>query len=289
MTHTHDHAHDHESNPDQELWSKWWRGFLLGDPYEMMELPWMMKAMHLVERKLFSIIPANPRCQECSAPFKGLGGKLLGPLGYTQSDLTTRLCNACLTPLKTYQGGAEIELSMLFADIRGSTTLAEQIGPTEFQKVINRFYRATSDVLVKANALVDRLVGDEIIGLFVPGFAGKDHARVAVETAQELLRVTGHGDPDGPWIPVGAGVHTGIAYLGAVGSADGLADITALGDSVNTTARLASSAAPGEILISHETIAASGLEMDHLEHRLLNLKGRSEPVDVQVFRVAATA
>jgi adenylate cyclase len=85
---------------------------------------------------------------------------------------------------------------------------------------------------------------------------------------------------------VGAGVHTGTAYVGAVGSQE-VADFTALGDAVNVTARLSSAAAAGEILISEEAYAASGLDLGELETRRLELKGRGVPVDVRVLRVDA--
>src|SRR5258705_10070605 len=86
-------------------------------------------------------------------------------------------------------------------------------------------------------ALLEKLIGDEVAGFFVPGFAGADHARVAVEAGEEILRATGHGEAGGPWVPVGVGVHTGLAYVGAGGAGGGVPDITVLGDAVNTASR----------------------------------------------------
>src|SRR5512147_2835832 len=125
-----------------------------------------------------------------------------------------------------------------------------QSSAREFSQLINRFYSVASHVLIQTDALVDRLMGDEAIGLFIPGFAGPEHPRRAIEAAQELLRLTGHRDENGPWLPVGIGVHTGPAYVGVVGTEGSTADFTALGDNVNITARLASQAATGEVLIS---------------------------------------
>src|SRR6185503_9063933 len=102
---------------------------------------------------------------------------------------------------------------------------AEAKGITAFKEIINLFYKETSNVLIQHNALVNRLMGDQVIALFVPRFAGKNHAKTAVEATKELLRITGHGDEAGPWIPVGAGIHTGVAYVGAVGSANGVNEI----------------------------------------------------------------
>ncbi len=240
------------------------------------------------QRRLFRLLPANPtyhRCKNCHAPFDGIGAPIVRILfNKRPSNMNPRFCTVCENFAREYQGGAEIEMSILFADIRGSTTLAEGMTPTEFSKLIDRFYRRTTHLLVNADAMIDKLVGDEVTAFFFPGFI-PDHARVAVETAEAILRVTGHGDADGPWAPVGVGVHTGIAFMGSVGSGDGVVDITALGDTVNTAARLASQAGPGEVVVSEETCRAAGLDTSGMERRQLNLKGKSKPVDVQVIHV----
>lgn len=206
-------------------------------------------------------------------------------LGRDRSRYNPRYCEKC--DRFEHPGGAVIELTMLFADVRGSTTLAEQMGAHEFSRLMNRFYTIATDVLVKTDALVDRLLGDEAIGLYIPGFAGPQHPRLAIEAAQSLLKLTGHRDLQGPWLPVGVGIHTGSAFVGVVGGVeDGPQDFTALGDNVNITARLASSAGAGEILISDATYIASGLDLGELEQRQLELKGKSEPTDVRVLRVS---
>jgi adenylate cyclase len=157
----------------------------------------------------------------------------------------------------------------------------------EFSDLMNRFYGVATDVLIKTDAFIDKLIGDEVMAVYLPLFAGKQSARLAVQAAQELLHVTGHGDPDGPWLPVGVGVHTGLAYFGTVTGVEGtLSDFTALGDNVNITARLASSAGPGEALVSDAAYAAARLDLGHLEQRQLELKGKSEPVSVRVLRTA---
>lgn len=179
-------------------------------------------------------------------------------------------------------------LTMLFADVRGSTNLAAKMSALEFSRLINRLYSVATDVLVKTDAMVDRLIGDEVVGLFIPGIAGPEHPRRAIEAAQSLLDLTGHRNPTGPWVPVGVGIHTGSAFVGVVGgSEDHPTDFTALGDNVNITARLASKAAPGEILISDAAYAAAGLDLEDLEHRQLELKGKDELVGVRVLRILA--
>ena len=238
-------------------------------------------------RHIFKLIPSSPRCKLCNAPFGGLGGPLMRLVGKSPSNKNPNLCNVCDTLARTQRGGAEIELSMLFADVRGSTALAEGMNPSEFSRLMNRFFAVANQVLVNTDAIIDKLVGDEVVGFYIPGLAGPDHARLAVRAARELLRVTGYADPAGPWIPIGVGVHTGIAFVGSIGSEGTFTDFTALGDNANIAARLASQARPGEALISEAAYAAAGLDLGNTEQRQLELKGKSEPVGVRVLSVGS--
>jgi adenylate cyclase len=234
-------------------------------------------------KRIYHLLPGRPRCFECDIPMGGPASLLLRPWGSKPSAFSSRFCSHCETFARSREAGAEVELTLLFADIRDSTPLAEQIGTQRFKELIKRFYKATSGVLIQYNAMLNRLMGDQISGLFVPRFAGNDHARVAIQAARELLRVTGHSDPGGPWVPVGIGVHTGLAYVGTVGSKDGVNEIVVLGSAANLVARLSSQAASGEILISDETYQSAGLDLDQTTNRTLDLKGISKPVAVRVL------
>lgn len=187
---------------------------------------------------------------------------------------------------KRYPGGTELEISMLFVDVRGSTDLAERMTATDFAQLMDRFYKVATDVLIRTDALIDKLVGDQVMALYVPLFTGPNHARPAVHAAQELLRATGYGEKRGPWLRIGVGVHTGNAYVGTVkGAEDSVDEITALGDSVNVAARLASMAAPGEALISEAAYAFCGVNLGEIEQRQLELKGRSKLIQARVLRI----
>ncbi len=238
-------------------------------------------------RPLYGRLPSNPRCVSCHRPFAGIGGAVLRMIyreAMQRSTKNPRYCSGCHDAAAKYPGGAEIELTMLFVDVRGSTTLAEKMDASEFSQLMNRFYEATIGVLVQANAFIDKLVGDEVTALFIPGFTGQEHARKAVDAGVELLRITGHGDPKGPWVPVGVGIHTGMAWVGSIVGASGeAADFTALGDNVNIAARLASEAKQGEVLASEATSEAAGVDTSGLEERQLQLKGKTEPVRVRVL------
>ena len=239
-----------------------------------------------VPRRLYhlhGLLPSDPRCKLCGSPFKGWGGFLMHLMGRDQSRYNPRFCEKC--QVFEHPGGAEVTLTMLFADIRGSTTLAEQMSSREFSRLINRFYTEATHVLIQTDAMVDRLMGDEAIGLYIPGFAGPEHPCKAIQAAQELLQRTGHQDAKGPWLPVGIGIHTGPAFVGVVGNEESTADFTALGDNVNITARLASQAGAGEILISDASYVASKLDLKDLQYRQLDLKGKSESIGVHVLHI----
>ncbi len=245
-----------------------------------------------LERRVWRLLPSPPRCKLCNSPFGAPGSLFTRLIGKQRSRKNPNYCDMCTLQLRNFSGGAEVELTLLFADVRGSTTIAEQMSPSEFSRLLNRFYEVANRTLIDSDALVDKLVGDEVIGLYLPYLP--DHPSRAVRAALDLLRRTGHGGAERPWIPVGAGIHTGVAYVGTVGTADTVQDVTALGDAVNITARLASVAGAGELLISAGTAdalrrrGASGLISQDAEQRDLQLKGRAEPIRVHVLRPAAT-
>jgi adenylate cyclase len=257
---------------EQTLEEEWYKMLTEGEPVPR-------HIYHFLGR-----LPSDPRCKLCGAPFKSWGGFIMHLLGRDQSRYNPRFCEKC--KVFEHPGGAEVPLTMLFADVRGSTSLAEQMTAREFGRLINRFYSVASHVLIQTDALVDRLMGDEAIGLYIPGFAGPDHPRRAIDAAQELLRRTGHRDKAGPWIPVGIGIHTGPAFVGVVGEEASAMDFTALGDNVNIAARLASAAGSGEILISEAAFSAAHLQSEKLERRQLELKGKTEAIGVYILPVA---
>lgn len=231
--------------------------------------------------RLAQRMPSEPRCRTCHIPFHGAGGALIrATLGRKPSKLNPQLCNECEQFADKYNGGAEVEMTILFTDLRGSTPKAEELGTIEFSRWIDRFYKAVTRVLVESDALIEKLVGDQVTGIFVPGFAGKAHAARAINAARKILLATGHGESTGPWAPVGIGIHTGSAFMGSVGLAEGVNDIVTLGEAVNTTARITAAAASGEILVTQSALANAKLENSGLEKRTLSLKGVSQPVEV---------
>ena len=236
-------------------------------------------------RAFWRSIPSAPRCKLCTSPFAGPAGAALRLFGKGPWPANPKYCGGCFKTLYTKRSGAEVECTLLFVDIRGSTGMAETMPARDYRTLLDRFYATVMEVMVDHEAVVDKFVGDEVIGIFIPALAGGQHAGAAVDAAVEVLRATGHA-ADAPWIPVGAGVNTGIAYVGAVGTADHV-EFTALGDVVNITARLASAAGAGEVLVTESAARAANLPVNTLERRHLDLRGKSAATDVLVLKLTA--
>ena len=249
--------------PTGEDREAFWRDYLTrGDSFERRA------------RAVLRLLPHEPRCQLCAAPFAGPASPVMRALGKGPAAKNPRICSTCFTFIERHHGGAEIEASFLFADIRGSTSLAERLHAAAFHALLDRFYATATGCVIAHGGGVDKFVGDEVVAMFFPLMSGPRHPAHAVEGALALLRATGHGDAGGPWVPVGVGVHTGLAWVGAVGDKSHT-ELTALGDTVNVTARLASAAGAGEILVTSAAAQAAGLDPG-LERRELELKGKEQ-------------
>ena len=244
---------------------------------------WFMTDAFAAEKKVhrfLKLLPHEPRCKFCNAPFEGVGAMVVRTFyGKRQSTLNPNYCSVCEDFAKQFPGGAEVEMSMLFVDVRGSTALSESMSAMEFQKLINRFFVRTTKIISDEFGLVEKLAGDAVAAFWGAGFAGKDYVARTVSSAQKIVKTM-----QGQNIPVGVGVHTGVAYFGAMGEENGLINISAIGDEVNTAARLASKAATGEIIISEAALAQTDVDASKLESRTLELKGISEPMTVRVMR-----
>jgi adenylate cyclase len=217
-------------------------------------------------------LPHGPRCAVCRAPYEGVGGRVMGAVGFAPSRKNPRLCSRCfeLAPM----GGQEMEVGILFADIRGFTALAEGQAPDRVAGLLNRFYAGAVEVLCR-HAIVDKLVGDEVMALYLPGLFDGDPAADLVGDGEELLATAGYGDAE-PWVEVGVGLDFGTAFVGNVGAGE-VKDFTAIGDVVNTAARLQAAAGPGEIVMSARVGRRLGPTAAGASARELSLKGKSEP------------
>lgn len=215
----------------------------------------------------------------CFSPFGGVGGRIYSVFGREPWGKNPTLCNVCQSFAAKHPGGAEIDLTMLFADVRGSTTMAEGMSPTEFNTLLNLFFVQATKVLIDHGAWIDKFVGDEIVAFFFGrSVEGRHHAQVGIDASRDLLRAT-----EASTLPIGVGVHSGTAFVGTVGG-EQVSDVTAVGDDVNVTARLASAAEANTIVVSEAACRSAGLDKEVGVRRELVLKGKSAPVPVRVFR-----
>lgn len=227
--------------------------------------------------RFWRLLPGPPRRKGCNNPFGGIGGLLCRSIGMVPSKKNPRLCTLCCEKMPL--GGAEVELAILFADVRGSTELAERLGPEKFAATLNRFYNTATEVLIRRDATIDKLIGDEVMAFFVPGFAGPNFRQAAIDSAIDLLSALGYAGRGEPWLPVGVGIDSGIAYVGNVGNNEYL-DFTAVGDPVNTAARIQAAAGPGQLLVSARTLPEGPSTYPGLKPLSLTLKGKKESVEV---------
>jgi adenylate cyclase len=117
-------------------------------------------------RSLFRRLPGSHRCKVCLAPFQGAGSTITRFLyNKRPSSLNPYLCNNCEIFSRTHLGGVEVELSLLFADVRGSTTIAEKMRAIKYHKLINRFYSVATKVMAETSALIDKIIGDQATGI----------------------------------------------------------------------------------------------------------------------------
>lgn len=229
-------------------------------------------------RRLFRYLPSAPRCKLCNNPFGGPAGRVLAAAGFSPSRKNPNLCSRCCDALP--MGGSEVDIAILFADVRGSTALGRRGAATDFAALLNRFYVAATQTLLRHDAVIDKLIGDEVMAFFVRGISGAEYRTRAVAAGVDLLKAVGYGSDEGPWIELGVAVNAGVAFVGNVGGS--VVDFTALGDPVNVSARMQRHAAGGELLV------ASGVAdslMTNAPRRELNLRGCAQPIDAFVLGV----
>ena len=252
-----------ERTPETDVW----RSRLTGEDRSIASL-----------RKFWHRVPHGPRCKVCAAPFDGIGRVATRVVQHGRSAANPTMCGMCFGQLAKHPGGAEIDVSIVFADIRGSTGIAETIGPAAFRVALQAFYQLAAKAIEDNGGSIDKYLGDGVMALFIPVIAGERHGERAVEAAVALVDAVEGSALRGQGIRVGAGVHRGTAFVGVLGSGDRL-DFSALGDPVNVAARLGALAGPGEVLASRDV-----WDRDGDEWRSVDIAGRHEPLDVVVLR-----
>jgi len=228
---------------------------------------------------------AHDRCRLCFAGFDGFTAPAMRVMGRAPWRRNPHFCEKCESVLAQERGGTELDIGVLYADVRGSTQIAANMRPTEFAALMQRFFQIATTVFLRSDAVVDKMVGDEVIGIYLPGLTGSDYRQRAVAAGLALLRATGHADPSGPWLSIGVGVHAGTTFVGSIGVEGGNYQFAALGDTMNFGARLVGAAKAGEMIVS-ETVWKDVSDELSAEPRSLELKGYSEPVKAYVARLS---
>jgi adenylate cyclase len=260
---------------------------LKGDPVDVAFFDQLM-VRHLPRTfmRVMRRLPAEPRCRLCNAPYGGIGGQIMRRFGFGPSRKNPTLCNTCFE--RAPIGGVEMEIGVLFADVRGFTSLAERTSSDEVARLLNRFYGAASGVLTRS-ALIDKFVGDAVMALYLPQLLSERWEDDLVTDANDLLAAVGYGTTAGPWLQLGIGLDVGPAYVGNVGAGE-VKDFTAVGDTVNTAARLQSAAGGGQIVLSERLFERLAAQPDHAVATTLGLKGKRDAEPARVIDLgAATA
>jgi adenylate cyclase len=222
--------------------------------------------------RFLKLLPHNPRCGICSAPFAGIGRYLVWPFGYRPSRKNPNICATCveLSP----PGGMPMQVGVLFADMRGFTTHSESMDPEQVSHALRRFYAAAEDVLLP-EAIIDKLIGDEVMALYIEDFAQRpDISELMLEHARQLLDRVEQAAGSGPAPEIGIGLDYGEAFVGNIGER-AIYDFTAVGDVVNVASRLTGQADAGEIVFSERV--ARELSRPAGERVELELKGKAMP------------
>jgi PAS domain S-box-containing protein len=220
---------------------------------------------------------SSPKLEELAEREARLRGALKRYLGDTVAEMVDA------RPSFVDVGGQTQIVSVLHADVRGYTTMAEELAPDKVVSLLLRYHGAAAKALRDAGACIDRFAGDAILALWNAPEPQPDHVRLALDGALALQRAAREA---GTELGYGVGVHTGPAMVGNLG-AGGYQNFTAIGDTVNVAARLQGHAKAGEIVCSRAVVDAAGDRVRATSLGALELKGRRAPVEA--YRVEGVA
>jgi class 3 adenylate cyclase len=192
------------------------------------------------------------------------------------------------TPAQPTASSERRPITVLFADIAGSTTIAEQLDPEDWTALVSQAFKAMNGTIERYGGTVARLMGDGVLAFFGAPVAHEDDPERAVRCGLELvhaiaeLNAADHA-PSGA-LNVRVGINTGPVVVGVVGT-DTAHEYTAMGDTVNVAARMQSAARPGSVLVTSATYRFISPLVVAVDVGLLELKGKSEAV--QAYEVTA--
>jgi PAS domain S-box-containing protein len=218
---------------------------------------------------------SSPRLEQLAEREARLRGALKRYLGDTVAEMVDA------RPSFIDVGGQTQTVSVLHADVRGYTTIAEVLAPEKVVSLLLRYHGAASKAIRATGGCIDRFAGDAILALWNAPEPQERHVRLALQGALALQVAAREA---GTELGYGVGVHTGEAMVGNLGSTE-YQNFTAIGDTVNVAARLQGHAQAGEVICSAAVLAAAGTDVRAMPLGQLELKGRRTPVEA--FRVEA--
>jgi adenylate cyclase len=187
-----------------------------------------------------------------------------------------------LDPNSLQLGGKRVDLTVLFADIRGFTSYSEENSPERLVSILNRYLAAMAEAVLSQEGTIDKFLGDAVMAWFNAPIPQPDHTLRAVKAAlllRETVEALYQDLPDDSHLAFGVGIHYGDAVLGLIGT-DRRLEYTAISDSVNTAKRIQENSANNQILISKEAYERVKDQVEAKQHASMALKGKSQPVKV---------
>jgi class 3 adenylate cyclase len=180
-------------------------------------------------------------------------------------------------------GGARKTIIAMFTDIRNFTTYSERSWPEEVVETLNYYLDVQTRIIHEHGGVVDKFLGDGIMSVFSGERMALNAIEAAVDIQRTLARLNAERKAAGePVLHVGAGVASGVAVLGSIGSRDRM-DFTAIGDTVNLASRLCDIAGPSEIFVSEDVVKRIKKDYKILSEGQLPIKGKRN--QVPVFKV----
>jgi class 3 adenylate cyclase len=179
-------------------------------------------------------------------------------------------------------GGKKVDITILFADIRGFTSYSEKHTPEDLVAVLNLYLAAAADAVLAHEGTVDKFLGDAVMAWYNAPLPQPDHTLRAVKSALTLRATIAqlHAElPTEAHLDFGVGIHYGEAILGWIGTEKRL-EFTSLGDSINTTKRIQENSAKNQILISKAAYERVKDEIDAKLFAPLSVKGKAQPLEV---------
>ena len=184
-------------------------------------------------------------------------------------------------------GGEKREATFLFTDVRGFTSMSELLPPEKVTYIMNKALTAQQSAVQKHGGMVDKYIGDAMMAIFNAPLDLLDHPKIAIDCSLDIIRNMKSLNielqkEDLPPVAIGIGINTGIAVIGNMGS-ESRFDYTAIGDAVNTAARLESATKDRNVnlLIGKSTTKASGYKLKKLQS--IKVKGKTKALEIYTY------